>query len=50
MAMYEELTGETLKDDDIAKNIAETVSKVTGKKMKPEDLKHFKPRNKTRDN
>ena len=36
--------------DEISESIAQSVSKFTGKKVKSENILHFKPRDKSKDN
>ena len=47
IAMLEEITGET---DEVSEKIAESITDITGKEFRPEDLIHFKPRDKKKDN
>ena len=46
MAMYEECS----QADGLSENIAQSISEFTGKEVKPEEIRHFKLRNKSRDN
>ena len=46
MAMFEEFS----EVDEVSENIAQSISELTGKKVKSEDIQHFKPRDKSKDN
>ena len=45
-AMYEEVSAV----DEISEELAQTITDITGKEFRPEDMKIYKPRDKTRDN
>ena len=45
-AMYEEVSVV----DEISETIAQSITDITGKELRPEDMKIYKPRDKTRDN
>ena len=45
-AMYEEVSG----DDEISETLAQSITDITGKEFRPEDMKIYKPRDKTKDN
>ena len=45
-AMYEEVSG----DDEISETLAQSITDITGKEFRPEDMKLYKPRDKSRDN
>ena len=44
--MYEEVSVV----DEISETIAQSITDITGKEFRPEDMKIYKPRDKTKDN